>query len=593
MSPEGASQRHSVTGARVAATPLSGNNTIGGSVARSTGADRTGLTHRQILTIMSGLMLAVLLGALDQTIVATAMRTIADRLHGQSMQAWGTTAYLITATITTPLYGKLSDIYGRKPLYMISIGLFLIGSLTCGFATSMVQLAFFRALQGLGAGGLMSLALAILADLTSPRERGRYQSYFIGVFGVASVLGPVIGGFFAGLGSVIGIDGWRWVFLVNLPIGLVALVVVSKVLNLPHRRINHKIDYWGAGALAVGLVPLLIVAEQGREWGWSSDRSLLMYGIGVVGLIGFVLAERRMGDAALLPLRLFRRSVFSVANMLNFLVGIGMFGGMASVPLYLQIVKGKSPTEAGLLMLPMMVGIMVTSIVSGKVMAKTGRVKVFPVIGVGFIAAALLLFSTIDPDTSLVVVGLITMLMGAGLGLSMQTLTVMVQADATPQDMGVATASTNFFRQTGGSVGTAVFLSILFGVVADRIKSAFETAVRTPEFLAAARNPAVQANPANKPVLDMLHGSGGVGQGTLDDTSFLNHLDPVLAKPFLQGFSSAMDTVFLTGGSVMLAAFVLVWFLKDVQLSSESVLQQQKSAAGQDTEAEPVAAISN
>src|SRR5215207_3211047 len=285
------------------------------TTAAPAAAPRAGeLSHRQILTILAGLMMAMLLAALDQTIVATSIRTIADDLNGLSLQAWATTAYLITATVTTPLYGKLSDLYGRKPLILIAMSVFLVGSVLCGMSDSMLELAAYRAVQGLGAGGLFSLVLAIIADIVPPRERARYQGYFLAVFGTSSVLGPVVGGFFAGSEEILGITGWRWVFLVNVPIGLAALLVVTRVLNIPHLRREHRIDWPGAIALTVALVPLLLVAEQGREWGWTSARSLAMFAIGAIGLVAFVLAERRIGDDALIPLRFFANPTFSVSS---------------------------------------------------------------------------------------------------------------------------------------------------------------------------------------------------------------------------------------------------------------------------------------
>ncbi|WP_090069902.1 MDR family MFS transporter [Lentzea flaviverrucosa] len=525
------------------------------------------LTHRQIMTILSGLLLGMFLAALDQMIVASAMKTIADQLHGQTLQAWATTAYLITATITTPLYGKLSDIYGRKPLYLAAISLFLVGSLLSGIATSMYELAAFRAVQGLGAGGLMSLAFAIMADIISPRERSKYSAYFMAVFGSASVLGPVIGGVFAGLSTFLGVTGWRWVFLVNVPIALLALFVVARVLNIPHQRVNHRIDFGGAIALTVGLVPLLIVAEQGREWGWASTTSIAMYVIGVLGLVAFVWVENRMGDEAMLPMRMFRNHTFSLGNTINFVLGIGMFGGMVSIPLYLQIVKGVTPTTAGLMLLPMTFGIMSATAIAGKVTSKTGRYKVFPIIGAGLMTIALFLLSTIGTDTpSWLVMGYM-FVMGAGLGQCMQTLLLAIQNDAEPRDMGVATASATFFRQIGGTVGTAVFLSILFTTVGDKIASGLRTALQTDAFKAAlAQNPEFAK---------MLQGGAGVD---INNTEFLNGLDPVLAKPFLDGFSSAIDTVFMTGGIVMIAAFVLVWFLREKPLSTRSGLERVADA---------------
>src|SRR6187397_710219 len=267
-------------------------------------AEHTGeYTHRQILTILSGLMLGMFLGALDQTIVSTSIRTIADDLNGLSVQAWVTTAYLITSTVTTPIYGKLGDLYGRKKLFLFAITLFIIGSAACSFANSMYTLAALRAVQGLGAGGLFTLVLAIIGNIVSPRERAKYTGYFMGVFATSSVLGPVAGGLFAGQASILGITGWRWVFLVNVPIGIAALFVVNRNLHLHHVRREARIDWWGAASLVVALVPLLTVAEQGRSWGWDSPRALACYAIGLLGIVGFILAERAYKDEALLPLR--------------------------------------------------------------------------------------------------------------------------------------------------------------------------------------------------------------------------------------------------------------------------------------------------
>jgi EmrB/QacA subfamily drug resistance transporter len=540
------------------------------------------LSHRQILTILSGLMLGMLLAALDQTIMGSAMKTIADQLHGQTIQAWATTAYLITATISTPLYGKLSDIFGRKPMYLTAISVFLAGSLLSGIATSMYELAAYRAVQGLGAGGLMSLALAIIADVTSPRERSKYTGYFMGVWGLSSVAGPLVGGLFAGMDSFAGITGWRWVFLLNVPIALVALVVVTKVLNVPHVKIKQRIDFWGAGALTLGLVPLLVVAEQGREWGWASGASITMYAIGVVGLVAFVFVERWMGDVALLPMRLFRRPVFAMTNVINFIMGVGMFGMMMSLPLYLQIVKGATPTESGLMSLPMMFGIMISAMGSGKIVSKTGRYRIFPIVGLGATAAALFLFAQITTDTPLGLTMMIMFLAGLGLGLCMQSLLLAIQADAPAKDMGVATSSATFFRSIGGTVGTAVFLSILFGVVGDRISAAFASARTDPAFIAALQNP------ANAGAAQSLQGGGGLD---LNDTAFINHLDPALSRPILDGFASSLDTVFMVGGIVVLVAFALIWFVKEVPLSNKSGIQRAASEGEQAEEAVPAIAM--
>lgn len=535
-------------------------------------------THRQILTIFGGLMLGILLAALDQTIVSTAIRTIADDLHGLDLQAWATTAYLITGTISTPLYGKLSDLYGRKPFFLAAISIFIVGSVLCTVSTSMYELAVFRATQGLGAGGLMSLAFAIIGDIVPPRERARYQGYFLAVFGTASVVGPLVGGGFAGTDSILGIAGWRWVFLVNVPIAAAALVVVAKVLNIPHRRREHRIDWVGAVALAVGVVPVLMVAEQGREWGWDSISAIACYGIAAAGLIGFVIAERRIGDEALLPLRLFRNGVFSVTSAAGLIIGTGMFGALILIPQYLQIVKGASPTKSGLLLLPLMGGIMVASVVSGQLTSRTGRYKIFPVLGTALMAIALLLLDfRLGIDTSLLEIDVYMALFGIGLGGCLQTLIMATQNAVPPRDMGVATASATFFRQMGGTLGVAVFLSILFSAAGGKIADAFRTIVPTPEFQAALTDPAVRANHANEVVLQAIRSGGATGSGNaggvLQDSSFLQHIDPRLARPFLVGFSDAMDGVFLTAAAVMVFAFVLLLFMEEIPLRTQSGIQ--------------------
>ncbi|MFJ6665097.1 MFS transporter [Streptomyces sp. NPDC091383] len=540
------------------------------------------LTHRQIMTILSGLMLGMFLAALDQTIVSTSIRTIADDLHGLSAQAWVTTAYLITSTISTPLYGKLSDLYGRKPFFLAAITIFIAGSAACSFATSMNELSAFRAFQGIGAGGLMSLALAIIGDIVPPRERARYQGYMLAMFGSSSVLGPLIGGFLAGRSSILAIAGWRWVFLVNVPVGIIALFVVAKVLNLPHTRREHRIDWWGALTIAVGVVPLLLVAEQGQTWGWTSTRSYVCYGIGVVGLVAWVLVERAMGDEALIPMRLFRSSVFSKMSLLSVLIGMGMFGGMMMVPLYLQIVKGVSPTKSGLLMLPLMVGMIAGTMVVGRIISKTGKYKIFPIIGTVLLIAAMLLFHyRVQWDSPLPETMAYMALFGLGLSGCMQILTLAVQNSVEPKDMGVATASATFFRQMGGTAGTAIFLSVLFSTVGDKIGSAFRSAAQTPAFQAALHDPAVRADPANAPVLDMIKhpAASGGGSGVLDDSSFIQQLDPRLAQPFKEGFTDAMHVVFLCAAAIMVLGFLVAVWTKEVPLRKVSGLEARAAEA--------------
>jgi len=533
------------------------------------------LSHKQILTILTGLMMGMFLAALDQTIVSSAMRVIADDLHDLAGQAWVVTAYLITSTIVTPLYGKLSDIYGRKPFFTAAIVIFLVGSVLCTFATSMPMLAGFRAVQGLGAGGLFSLALAIVGDIVPPRERAKYQGYFLAVFGTSSVLGPVVGGFFAGQAEIAGIAGWRWVFLVNVPIGLVALVVVDRTLHLRHTRLDHRIDFGGAAALTIGLVPLLLVAEQGRTWGWGSAQSLACYGIGLVGLVAFFLVERAMGAEALIPLRLFKNTTVRVSSIASVVLGMGMFGGLACLPLYLQIVKGATPTSAGLMLLPMTLGMMGGSIISGQIISRTGQYRQFPIIGCALLVVSLFGFHYVGADTPLWQTMVLMLFFGLGLGGNMQPLILAVQNAVPPRDIGVATSSATFTRQIGGTLGVAVFLSILFSVVPDRIVTAFTKIGPTPEFQAALKNPT--GNPqANADLIQSLPtqigggGGGGAAVNPLSDSSFIQQVDPQLAKPFLVGFSQAMDLVFLIGSAVMVIAFVVVWFLPHVELRSAS-----------------------
>jgi EmrB/QacA subfamily drug resistance transporter len=513
-----------------------------------------GLSHRQIMLVLSGLLLGMFLAALDQTIVSTAMRTIADHLHGQTEQAWATTAYLITSTISTPLYGKLSDMYGRKGFYLFAISIFIIGSMLCGTATSMYELAGYRALQGIGAGGLMSLAFTIVGDVVPPRERAKYQAYFMSVWATASVLGPVLGGFFAGQDTILGVAGWRWIFYINVPIGLAALAVVSRFLNLPHVRRDHRIDYVGAMLLSVGVIPLLVVAEKGNEWGWTSPESLTSIIGGLVAVVVFVFWEIRMREEAILPMRFFRNSVFSVTGVMSFIVGAGMFGGMVSIPLYLQIVKGQSPTRAGLLLLPMMAGIMASSAISGQVMSKTGKYKIFPIVGSALMICALVLLSTLKVDTSLWIVGCFIFVMGAGLGCAMQTLVVAVQNAMPPRDMGVATSSSTFFRSMGGTFGAAAFLSILFNTVPDNIKS---------RCVAAGTQVAQQCA--------KFGGAGGAtGKSQLNDTTFIAKLPVIFKNIILGGFSDSMHVMFLAAAVLMVPAFVLAFFVKEIPLRSSS-----------------------
>lgn len=508
------------------------------------------LTHRQILAILSGLMLGMFLASLDQTIVSTAMRTIADRLDGQTAQAWATTAYLVTSTVTTPLYGKLSDLYGRKPFYLFAIVVFVVGSVLCGQAQSIYELAVYRAVQGIGAGGLMSLAFAIIGDIVAPRERARYQAYIMSVFATSSVLGPVLGGFFAGHDHLLGADGWRWIFYLNVPVGIAAFFVVVRNLHLPANRRAGRIDYFGAVLLVTGVVPTLLVAEKGREWGWGSTTTVGLLALSVVSLAVFVPWERRQGEDAILPLRIFSNGVFRATSVVAFLVGAGMFGGMILLPLYLQIVRGESPTRAGLMMIPLMVGMTGASLLSGRVMRLTGRYKVFPVVGTAVACVAMLLFSTLTVDTPLTRVMAFMVVLGAGLGMSMQMLIIAAQNALPARDMGLSTSSATFFRAIGGTVGTAVSLAVLFGSVLGNIR----------ERLTDAGVPSVYLDQARPSALD-------------DTASLLAALPDPIRHLVLQGFADSMRTVFLVMAVTLVPAFVGTLFIKEVPLREHSPME--------------------
>ncbi|HKT61488.1 MAG TPA: MDR family MFS transporter, partial [Gemmatimonadales bacterium] len=491
-------------------------------------------SHRQILTILTGLLLGMFLAALDQTIVSTAIRTISDDLHGLSIQAWVTTAYLVTSTITTPIYGKLGDLWGRKKLFLFAITIFILGSAACSFATSMYELAAFRAFQGLGAGGLMTLVLAIIGDIVSPRERARYTGYFMATFGTASVLGPVIGGLLAGTSSILGIAGWRWVFLVNVPIGILALFVIVRTLHVQHTKREARIDWRGAVALVVCLVPLLVVAEQGREWGWGSARSLICIAIGVVGLVLFVWAESRMKLEALIPLKLFTIKAASVTIAASVIVGMGMFGAMMLLPLYMQIVHGATPTQSGFLMLPLVAGLMCASLISGRIISKTGRTRPFPIMGSMLMAIGLFLLSLITADTALWKVDLTMALVGYGIGNCMQPLILTMQSSVPPTAIGVATSSATFFRQIGGTIGVAMFLSLLFGAVGPHIETSFKHAETTPAFQIAARKALAEAPSSADHRL--IARPQSVLAGISNDSSVIQQLNPALAHPVKSGF---------------------------------------------------------
>ena len=536
------------------------------------------LTQRQIVTVMVGLMLGMFLASLDQTIVSTSIYTIANDLDGLSLQAWATTAYLITSTVSTPLYGKLSDIFGRRPLYLTAIAIFLVGSLYAGSVNSMTELAFARGVQGLGAGGLLALALTIIGDIVSLKDRAKFQGYFMSVFGISSVLGPVVGGAFAGSANILGFDGWRWVFFINLPIGLAALAVVFLFLHLPAKHAKQKIDYWGAAAITLAIVPLLLVAEQGRSWGWTSLNSFLCYGLGAAGIVWFLLAEKRAGDSALIPLRLFQNTTFGLSSLLNFIIGIGMFGAIAMLPLYLQLVKGLTPTEAGLMMITFTVGILTGSITAGRTISASGTYRIFPVMGTGILtAAAMVMGFSLGVDTALWVPGVIAVFFGVGLGFCMQPLTLAMQTSVPARDMGVGTSSAAFFRSMGGAVGTAVFISLLFSLAASRIAGGMKSAMADPAYLAVLQDPAVAADPANAKLYEFFR--DGASNESLNDTSWLHTANSVLTRPITEGFAYSIDVVMFTAAALTGIAFLISFALPNKKLTDHRPSPEAAAAA--------------
>ena len=533
------------------------------------------MTHKQIMLVLAGLMSGMFLSSLDQSVFGSAMRTIADDLQGLNLQAWATTAYLITATVTTPLYGKLGDIFGRRQLFLFAIGVFVVGSVASAFSTSMYQLAAFRGFQGIGAGGLFTLSMTILADILPPRERTKYQGMFMAVFGTSSVLGPLIGGLFAGIPSLLGVAGWRWIFIINVPIGIAALVMVFAYLHVPHTPVKSRIDWLGAATIMIAVIPLLVVAEQGREWGWTSTTSIAMYAIGIVGSALFVWVELRLGDEALLPLKLFKINVFTMTTIVGVIVGVGMFGGMMTIPLLLQIVKGASPTEAGLLMIPMTIGMMAASMGSGVITGRTGKYKVFLVGGTAFLTAGYLYLAQMDYQWALWQISIGMVILGLGLGQLMQTLMVAAQNAVEPRDIGVATSSSTFFRQIGGTAGVAIFLSILFTELAN--KGAWITAQITSTIKA---NPALMSLPENAVLKDA--GPGGLSAMVNSDSSFLQHISADIAKPILIAFTESGVAVFNAAAIVTFIALALSFFVKELPLRMQSGVAAKAEAADTD-----------
>ncbi len=526
------------------------------------GAPAKAFTHREIMIILSGLMTGLLLAALDQTIVSTALKTIVVDLHGLKEYTWVVTAYLLTSTASTPLYGKISDLYGRRIVFQFAIVTFLVGSLLAGLSQNMVELIATRALQGLGAGGLMSLTFVIIGDIIPPRDRGRYQGYFGAVWGLSSVAGPLLGGFFSDHHTILGVTGWRWIFYINLPFGILALVITSAVLHIPKVKREHSIDYLGALLLVVGVTSLLLsIAVYGPEDGWTDKRTIIYLVIGLILSVAFVLWEEKAKEP-ILPMRLFKNHTFTLTSALGAVIGAGLFGAVIMLPLYLQIVKGNSATSAGLKLIPLMMGIVTMSIFSGKQITKTGKYKRFPVVGTGIMTVGILMMTTLTRTTPYWRLSIFAIIVGAGLGLSMQTIVIALQNSVDFRDMGVATSANTFFRSLGSVFGSAIFGAVLNNRLSHYMASGFSTLAQ--------KDPTIMAGVNITP------------SGLTNMIANPKSVPLIVHNTAMDAYVNAFHIVFFTAAPITAFGFLLALTLRELPLrTSHDYAEAREEAAGE------------